>query len=73
MPQEFAQFGVAGITLAILFFIVRYFVSTIREKDKEIIKLFADFKETIDNHLAHETKAFERLTEVIEKLQSRKK
>lgn len=35
MPgSDYTQLGLAGITLAILFFVVRYFVQAMQEKDK---------------------------------------
>lgn len=34
MPDNVTQLGIAGLTLAILFFIVRYFVEALKEKDK---------------------------------------
>lgn len=34
MPDNITQLGIAGVTLAILFFIVRYFVEALKEKDK---------------------------------------
>lgn len=34
MNTDYSQLGIAGVTLAILFFIVRYFVSTITKKDE---------------------------------------
>ena len=37
--ETYTQLGIAGITLGILFFIVRYFVDTIKEKDRTTLEL----------------------------------
>jgi hypothetical protein len=72
---DISQLGVSGLCLAILFFIVRYFVSTIREKDLQIAKMIMDFNCTINNHIQHATEqikfqnvAFQKLATAIEEL-----
>lgn len=41
--DNWTQFGVAGVMLFIFFFIVKYFVSTLRIKDKQYIELTEKF------------------------------
>lgn len=38
--EQITQLGISGLTLAILFFIVKYFVSTLDKKDTTIEALF---------------------------------
>ena len=63
-----AQYGIAGVTLAILFFCIRYFVNAMTVKDKYIKDLVADFQKTINNHIQHQTEATGTLSEAIKEL-----
>lgn len=76
MTETFANLGLAGATLAILFFIVRYFVTAINAKDIVIKDLTAQFlqlaKDDIDSRNQH-TKALDintRSNETIAKVAS---
>lgn len=73
--QDYTQLGIAGITLGILYFIVRYFVSALRQKDVVILEAYrkineisTKFNTTISNHIVHEQKAKEDLSEVLQRL-----
>ncbi|MBZ5529714.1 MAG: hypothetical protein LAN71_17695 [Acidobacteriia bacterium] len=68
MSEQITQLGISGITLAILFFIVRWFIQTINRKDAQISTMVDSFNTTINNHMAHETKAFNNLAKVISEL-----
>lgn len=70
--EQFANYGIAGITLVILFFIVKYFVAAMTKKDETIEKQFnqvvragEDFSKTVSNHMVHQEKAFEALVKEI--------
>ena len=62
---DYTQFGIAGLTLGILFIIVKYFIEAINKKDAELITLIKDFNITISNHMTHENEAFRELTDAI--------
>lgn len=48
--DNWTQLGVSGLTLFILFFIVRYFVSALKQKDQQYLELTEKFiKITEDN------------------------
>jgi hypothetical protein len=42
---DYTQLGIAGLTLGILFFIVRYFVSAMNKKDEMLLKQHEELKE----------------------------
>ena len=66
--EAWTQLGIAGLTLAILFFVVRYFVAAITAKDKQIIEMVKGFNSTVSNHMEHQTKAFTLLSRAIKTL-----
>jgi hypothetical protein len=73
--EQVTQLGVSGLTLGILFFIVRYFVTAIKEKDLQINTMILDFNKTINNHIVHSTEqtklqniAFQELANAIKEL-----
>lgn len=68
MNGDWTQLGIAGLTLLILFFIVRYFVQAITLKDKQIIEMVKEFNETVSNHMEHQTAAFKGLSTAIKEL-----
>lgn len=77
--EQFINYGVAGATLFILFFIVKYFVAAMNKKDDTLAQQFRgmtemseSFNKTIQNHVAHEQKAFEELSRAIKELIKRK-
>lgn len=55
--EQWTQLGISGLTLAILFFIVRWFVKTIDHNN-----------EVIANHIEHEIRAKEQLTRTLNKI-----
>ena len=61
MEIPFAELGVAGAAIGTLGWVVKSFLSHLREKDTK-------FTETINNHLTHSTKTQERLKSAIDKL-----
>ena len=61
--NELTNLGVAGVTLAILFFIVRYFVSTLTKKDEYISIITKEFSTIVSNHLIHAVKAEEKMAD----------
>lgn len=65
--QGFTQLGVAGITLAILFFIVRYFVDAMKAKDEHIYSATKEFTKVVGNHIDHSTKAMSELNKTLER------
>lgn len=67
LPQ-IAELGTSGIMLGILFFIVKSFVASIKEKDEFIKELTTSFNKTINNHIAHETVQREKETATLERL-----
>lgn len=51
MAPEFARFSELGIgiaTLFILFLVVKYFISAMESKDRQIMELIREFKGSID-------------------------
>ena len=68
MTEQLTQFGIAGLTLGILFFIVRYFVKAMEGKDKRIGEMTDQFRLVIENHIVHETKQWEQTTKVLSEL-----
>lgn len=60
--NDYSQLGIAGLTLGILFFIVRWFVATISKKDKQILDITKDFTIVIENHIVHETEQAKKQT-----------
>jgi len=66
--QEFTQLGIAGLTLFILFFVVKYFVKAISDKDQQIKEMITQFNVTINNHISHSSQAFGELTDAIKEL-----
>ncbi len=55
----FSQLGIGLATLAILWFVVKYFIQALEKKDTYIEKVVGDFNTTMNNHIAHETQAWE--------------
>ena len=73
--EIFSNLGLAGAALAIIFFIVRYFVKAMTKKDdfiinqtKEFTKLTGRFDTTVRNHISHSTKALNKLATAVEHL-----
>jgi hypothetical protein len=73
--ELFTNLGLAGAALAIIFFIVRYFVQAMTKKDayiveqtKEFTTLTGRFDNTVKNHLSHSTRALTRLSKAVEDL-----
>lgn len=74
MYEQLTQLGISGLTLGILLFVVRFFVSNIDKKDAYIKELTSNFLIVIQNHIIHETaaqnktsKALDGLTKAINK------
>lgn len=69
--EIFSQFGLTGLTLGILFFIVRYFVKTLESKDAYIQCLIKDHYE----QMAALYQKYEKLTSeyISEGIESRSK
>ena len=65
MNGDWTQLGIAGATLIILFFVIRYFISAMTKKDDQIIKMITDFNTTVSNHMDHQTDAFNALSNAI--------
>lgn len=73
MEQIFTQFGLGGLMIGIMYFIIsKYFIPAIREKDKIIEAMHKDFLTAITNHMAHEEIAFRDLSNNIKTLIKRK-
>lgn len=51
MENSWTQLGLAGATLAILFFIVKYFVATLNKKDVDITELNKKFIELSEKNI----------------------
>ena len=75
MSPEITQFGIAGLTLGILFFIVRYFVAALTRKDDQLLKkddqvleMTKMFNTTVNNHLDHSNQTLNKLSNAIEGL-----
>lgn len=66
--NDFTQLGIAGLTLAILFFVVRYFVAAMTKKDDYIQKITTDFTLVINNHIDHNTRSLTKFGNSIDKL-----
>lgn len=47
---ELSQLGISGLALAILFFIVRYFVDAMKYKDNDIKSLFGKMENMMIDH-----------------------
>lgn len=68
ISEEITNLGISGLTLGILFFIVRYFITALKDKDCYIKQLTSDFTKVIENHIRHETASMDRTTKALEKL-----
>ncbi len=73
--ELFSNLGLAGAALAIIGFIVRYFVQAMTKKDAYIIKQTkaftkqtASFELTVRNHISHSTKALNKLAKAVNHL-----
>ncbi len=81
--ELFSNLGIAGAALAIIWFIVRYFVEAMTKKDayiektllpqiveqtKEFTKQTASFNLTVKNHMSHSTKALNKLAKAVDHL-----
>lgn len=62
MTDGFTQLGISGLTLAILFFVVRYFVQAMTIKDKENAELTGKFIDMTRHNLESQS----NLTRAIE-------
>ena len=72
---NFSNLGLAGAALAIIGFIVRYFVQAMTKKDawlieqtRDFTKLTGEFNLTVKNHMNHSTKALNRLAKAVDHL-----
>ena len=65
---ELTNLSVAGFTLLILFFIVKYFVQAMTSKDAYIAEITNAFNKTINNHLVHVTEQSKKETTALNKL-----
>ena len=54
--ESMAQFGLPGVMLGILFFVVKYFVEAMREKDVVIQRLTARLMEITEQSLKSQNK-----------------
>ena len=70
--DQLIQLGGTASTLAVLIWMVRYFITAVGKKDIQIEKLHEDFLLIIGNHMKHEEKAFEQLTDSIKRLADKK-
>lgn len=75
--QDYTQLGLAGVTLGILFFIVKFFVEELREgrrertaKDQQVAMMVQGFNETINAHIAMRNESAKRETQVLHSLSS---
>ena len=68
LSDEVTNLGVSGLTLGILFFIVRWFIQSITRKDEYIAKIVSDFNITITNHIKHETAVTNKNTKALDNL-----
>lgn len=68
MSQDFSQLGIGIATLVILWIVVKYFINAINKKDDYISQITHEFNKTIQNHLQHETSAFNEMTQAIKEL-----
>ncbi|MFA5636629.1 MAG: hypothetical protein WC977_12100 [Anaerovoracaceae bacterium] len=70
--NEVLQYGALGIlgtiVIFVIPFVVKFLVDFIRELRQDQIDMVTSFKETIDNHLDHETIAMNTLVDTIERL-----
>ena len=70
--NEVLQYGALGILGVLILFIVpfliKFLVDFIRELKKDNEKMVHDFKETIENHMQHETLAIGHLVDAVERL-----
>lgn len=57
--SAFSQLGIGIATLAILWLVVKYFIEALSKKDDYIQKIVDNFSLTMNNHIDHETKAWE--------------
>ena len=68
MTPDLTQLGFGLGSLALIWVVVQYFIKTIEKKDTQISVMVNAFNKTINNHMVHETKAFNNLAKVIDKL-----
>jgi len=69
---DFVQFGVAGVAIVAIVYIVKEFLKNQNKRDKTFMDFIKDeeneFKNTINNHLEGNSKASLQLSENINKL-----
>ena len=70
--EQLVQLGGTASTLAVLIWMVRYFITSLGKKDGQMEKLNADFFLIITNHMKNEERAFENLTDSIKRLVEKK-
>ncbi len=68
MPEQITQLGISGLTLFILFFIVRYFVKALESKDKRINEMADQFRLVMENHIQHEQTQWEKTATILDQL-----
>jgi len=67
--DNYSQLGISGLTLGILFFIVRWFITTISRKDEQISHITDEFTKVVVNHIAHGIVQSKKETAVLSKLE----
>ena len=65
MESQYLQLGVSGLVLFILFVIVKWFIATITKQSDQMFKMVSDFNTTVNNHMVHETEAFNSLSKIV--------
>jgi len=67
MP-DLTELGFGLGSLALIWVVVRYFISTVDKKDTQIATMVEKFNETINNHIDHQTKQAKRNNTTLRKL-----
>ena len=62
-PQLLSDLGIGGATIAILWWIVRYFVRAIEGKDKYIRQTTKEFTEVVAEHINHSNRALDKMND----------
>ena len=65
---NFTELGFGLGSLALIWVVVKYFISSVDKKDLQISSMVEKFNETIDNHIDHQTTQAKKNATVLRKL-----
>ena len=72
MSEIFLQYGIAGLILGVLFFVIKmmmkYFIDALKDSREDVKKIASDFNETVTNHMSGYKNVINKNTEVLYKV-----